>query len=56
MCYNFARRLRKFGSIHSRNAGSKLVWDDVAHSCSCIDLARLKAKLASISIVYSKKI
>ena len=25
--------LRKFDSIHSRNVGSKLVWDDIAHSC-----------------------
>ena len=24
--------LRKFGSIHSRNVGSNLVWDDIAHS------------------------
>ena len=42
VCYNFARWLRKFGSIHSRNVGSKLVWDDIAHSCSYIDLSRAK--------------
>ena len=42
VCYNFARWLRKFGSIHSRNVGSKLVGDDIAHSCLYIDLARVK--------------
>ena len=25
--------LRKFSSIHSRNVGCKLMWDDIAHSC-----------------------
>ena len=25
--------LRKFGSIHSRNVDSKVVWNDIAHSC-----------------------
>ena len=25
--------VRKFGAIHSRNVGSTLVWDDIAHSC-----------------------
>ena len=25
--------LRKFDPSHSRNVGSKLVWDDIAHSC-----------------------
>ena len=25
--------LRKFDPSHSRNVGSRLVWDDIAHSC-----------------------
>ena len=29
--YSVAAWLRKFGSIHSRNVGSKLVWDNIAH-------------------------
>ena len=29
----FSFVLRKFDSIHSRNVGSKLVWEDIAHSC-----------------------
>ena len=31
LTFGFVRR--KFDSIHSRNVGSKLVWDDIAHSC-----------------------
>ena len=31
--HSVAPWLRNFSSIHSRNVGSKLVWDDVAHSC-----------------------
>ena len=31
--YSVAPWLRKFGSIHSRNVGSKVVWNDIAHSC-----------------------
>ena len=31
LAFGFVRR--KFDSIHSRNVGSKLVWDDIAHSC-----------------------
>ena len=33
VCYSVAPWLRKFVSIHSRKVGSKLVWDDITHSC-----------------------
>ena len=47
--YSVALWLRKFGSIHSRNVGSKVVWNDIAHSCCKLTAVKTWYPLTSIT-------